>query len=97
MTRLCSTVVFCGLLSGAALVAQPASPRDLLEQFCKLDAAGEQLSGGGAVKIRELFTDPRPSVAAKVAVIRKYELSRGPAVNAAVAFYVIYDVAAWFS
>ena len=52
-------LVLCGSTAGTPASPQQQSPRDVLEQFCELDAQGKQLTPGGWNKVARLFVAPR--------------------------------------
>jgi len=59
--------------------AQQASPGEVLDRFCKLDAEGRQLTAAGAKELTPLLAEPKPwAPYAEFAVIKDYKV-RAPA------------------
>jgi hypothetical protein len=66
------------------------SPREVLDEFCQMDAQGMQLTREGLRRVNALFTEPRESLPKRSVVVRDFVVSR-PAVEGSKArFFVEY-------
>lgn len=92
MSKSVRTIVGVGLLllAGGLAPAQAPSPRDVLEHFCELDAAGEQITPGGWEKIAALFVKPGTPRQSEVTVVRDFVVSRPLIEKGRAEFYVEY-------
>jgi hypothetical protein len=76
-------------MAGGSKSPQP-SPRDILQRFCELDAAGKQLTSAGAQEIATLFVQPGSPQQDKVIVIRDFVVSQPSFTDKKAEFYVEY-------
>jgi hypothetical protein len=85
------TWLVLGLIAMAGGSKSPqASPRDVLQRFCELDANGKQLEDQGSGEIAALFIrqgDHRPE---KIVVIRDFVVSQPSSTDKKAEFYVEY-------
>jgi len=68
-------LVLCGSTAGTPASPQQQSPRDVLEQFCELDAQGKQLTPGGWNKVARLFVAPGAPRRERIIVIKDFVVS----------------------
>jgi hypothetical protein len=80
-----------GTIGGiAASTSSQPSPRDVLERFCELDAAGKQLGTEGWQEIATLFVQPESPRSEKIIVIRDFVVSQPTLNDKKAEFYVEY-------
>ena len=68
-------LVLCGSTAGTPASPQQQSPRDVLDQFCELDAQGKQLTPGGWNKVARLFVAPGAPRRERIIVIKDFVVS----------------------
>jgi hypothetical protein len=87
-----SVLVAVALFNGAFDVPTDAqdSPRDVLEQFCDLDAQGVQLTPDGWQKIAQLFVGPSVPRRGRIIVVKDFVVSRPELKTNRAEFYVEY-------
>ncbi len=85
-----SLVALALLCSGPIPAFSQQSPRDVLEQFCELDAQGKQLSVEGWNEIARLFVTPTSPKRDRVIVVKDFVVSRPAMDKNKAGFYVEY-------
>jgi hypothetical protein len=66
------------------------SPRQVLENFCEMDADGKQLTAEGWRQIAALFTQARPAREKGIIVVKDFVVSNPAVLGDKVEFYVQY-------
>jgi hypothetical protein len=90
LARASLLVVIAGSLS-----AQTTAPRDVVVQFCTLDAKGEQLTSGGRQQMQNMFAAPGTPKYDKVEVIADFAVSRPFPEKSRIGFVVDYTPIGW--
>src|SRR4051812_7273850 len=77
--------------------AQTISARDVVVQFCTLDAEGEQLTTGGRKRLESMFVGPDAPQPDKLIVIRDFVVSGPFPEKGRVGFRVDYTAVGWIA